>query len=90
MTFLVELIAYRIGTAKAESLAYDPHHQTDNHQHVAETHMEVHAHGPEAHAGISKDVDSLTPSDIEKADEKLPISAQASEILGVMVSVGGR
>lgn len=84
VTFFIELIAFRVGRAKAQSLAYNPH--VGGHHHAAEhvshapiaaddgSHEEKEAVGAPKHFG-----------DLETLPKDAPMSAAASQILGVAI-----
>ncbi|SJX60119.1 probable ZRT2-Zinc transporter II [Sporisorium reilianum f. sp. reilianum] len=99
--FVVEVIAYRVGSQYAQKLAYDPH--AGGHHHAME-------HGGHAHHALDQPshgvVKSVSSEDVENAAAlpgagsaaeakivadsdstatTLAISAQASEILGVLI-----
>ncbi|EPQ32161.1 uncharacterized protein PFL1_00358 [Pseudozyma flocculosa PF-1] len=117
VVFIVELLAFRLGSHIASNLAYDPHvgghHHAlehigtaDNHVHVgahdrahAHHHSDAHGHShghSHAHAhDHARDLESNETEDsaIKKAGVEtdasshasVPLSAAASEILGVMI-----
>lgn len=75
VTFIVELIAFRVGSGLAKKLSYDPH--VGGHHHAGE-HV-THAHSDDKPS-------SAADEDMEKGSlEPMGLSAQASEILGVMI-----
>ena len=80
-TFIVELVAFRVGASYAQKLAYDPH--MGGHHHAAE-------HGNHAVADIQEGNLSSTDGDKDDVEagpenEKEGLSAAASEILGVAI-----
>ncbi|CAO1637464.1 unnamed protein product [Sympodiomycopsis kandeliae] len=88
MTFLVELLAFRLGSGIASRLAYDPHkgghHHANEHAHTSPA-IAAHrqseglvSHGSDEEVGKSADSDSDAKSDTT-------LSAAASEILGVAI-----
>lgn len=80
-------MAFRIGQAKAQSLAYDPH--TGGHHHAAE-HGNHASAAPVAVDDGSSDEKELakipqTFDDVETLGHGAPLSAAASQILGVAI-----
>ncbi len=87
MVFLVELIAFRVGSNFAQSLAYDPH--LGGHHHAAEHNGQIAADAtaaPTSSADASL-VKKEAGSDVESVhtDDSVSASAAASQILGVMI-----
>lgn len=93
-TFVVEMVAFRVGAELAQKLAYDPH--VGGHHHAAE-HGHHHHHDTAQEATTegrleaqgSSDESSKEADDVEDIAElarngdKDGLSAAASEILGV-------
>ncbi|PWN40085.1 ZIP zinc/iron transport family [Ceraceosorus guamensis] len=91
MTFFVEIMAFRFGSKKAEQLAYNGH--AGGHHHPAE-HGTVPPNVTEPLSGSSDVEKTHQPkdvglgSDIEEVavlDKDAPLSAAASQIIGVLI-----
>ncbi|EST09726.1 Zinc/iron permease [Kalmanozyma brasiliensis GHG001] len=99
--FVVEVVAFRVGSEYAQKLAYDPH--AGGHHHAMEhggnpNHTHIHNHAPvKTHssddvenaavpAGAVTAADTKMVADSDSSvDTKVALSTQASEILGVMI-----
>lgn len=93
MTFIVEMVAFRVGAKFAQKLAYDPH--TGGHHHAAEhgghavNTRESTTPASDQEQNQPKLKDKFVGDDIEnigdlvKNGDKQGLSAAASEILGV-------
>ncbi|SNX81400.1 probable ZRT2 - Zinc transporter II [Melanopsichium pennsylvanicum] len=96
--FVVEVIAYRVGSKYANQLAYDPH--AGGHHHAIEhggNHNHTHTHtdakvaseddveAATAQVGCSAAGAKLTSDASSSTSTAVILSAQASEILGVMI-----
>lgn len=91
VTFVVELVAFRIGAVLAQKLAYDPHmgghHHANEHAipRQPETAAEIEE-GEEAASRQRADLEKSQSNDDDSLDNpKAGLSAAASEILGVMI-----
>ncbi|CAD6892091.1 unnamed protein product [Tilletia controversa] len=101
MVFLVELVAFRIGSAKAASLAYDPH--TGGHHHANEHNGPVSPQPQAQHQHTHAEIEGESNSDVGVVGEKAPVysddkleegtvasrqaatAAKAQEIIGVAI-----
>ncbi|KAE8209611.1 hypothetical protein CF327_g6432 [Tilletia walkeri] len=97
MVFLVELLAFRIGSAKARSLAYDPH--LGGHHHANEHNGPVSGALPQHQHADAEGVSNSDVAAVEKstslpdygheesalASKEASIAANAQEIIGVAI-----
>jgi zinc transporter 1/2/3 len=89
VTFVVEMVAFRVGAELAQKLAYDPHvgghhHAAEHgHSHTAST-SDRKIEAQEDTSGEANDHDELDQIAVmAKKGDKDGLSAAASEILGV-------
>ncbi|PWN53870.1 putative ZRT2-zinc transporter II [Violaceomyces palustris] len=81
LTFIVEFLAFRFGSSLANRLAYDPH--SGGHHHASEHVTSGHNEKSSEEGALAKKESSDSAVDLEK--DQLSLSAQAQEILGVVI-----